>query len=225
MKARPDAAPVFDIALETSTRRASLAIGHEDRIQVEYLADNVAHASDLLPLLSTRLERMGLELKHLRSIHVGIGPGSFTGLRVGCTIALGLAEGLHTPLCAVPSVAATAWANLQDGELGTVVLDARGGALYLATYRKQADGLLVVGPPMRCKLAAAKELDLPEGCLLGDPKALALLHGEERSSHPWRVDAEPDAGALLKLGLRKMEREGATPPEQVRPLYLAEFGA
>jgi hypothetical protein len=61
--------------------------------------------------------------------------------------------------------------------------------------------------------------------LLGDPKALALLHGKERSSHLWRVDAEPDAGALLKLGLRKMEREGATPPEQVRPLYLAEFGA
>ena len=92
----------FDIALETSTRRASLAICKSGSIEVDYLADNVAHASDLLPLLGQSLDKLGLRRAHMRSIHVGIGPGSYTGLRVGCTIALGLAEGLQVPLVAVP---------------------------------------------------------------------------------------------------------------------------
>ncbi|MDF1836847.1 MAG: tRNA (adenosine(37)-N6)-threonylcarbamoyltransferase complex dimerization subunit type 1 TsaB [Planctomycetota bacterium] len=215
----------FDIALETSTRQASLAVARPGSIEMDYLADDVAHASDLLPLLETSLDNMGLERSHLRCVHVGIGPGSFTGLRVGCTIALGLAEGLGAKLCAVPSVAATAWASLQVGERGTVVLDARGGALYLATYTKAEDDLLIENAPYRLKVAEARALELPESVLLGDSKTLALLHGEERSTHPWRTDAAPNAGALLHLGLRQIEREGTSSPEQVRPLYMAEFGA
>lgn len=215
----------FDIALETSTRQASLAVARAGSIEMGYLGDNVAHASDLLPLLDNTLDKMGLKRRDMRSIHVGIGPGSFTGLRVGCTIALGLAEGLGAELCAVPSVAATAWACLETGERGTVVLDARGGALYLATYTKGEHDLLVESAPYRLPVAQAKDLELPTGLLLGDSKTLGLLHGEERDTHPWRTEAAPNASALLHLGLRQMEREGASPPQHVRPLYMAEFGA
>ncbi|MCA9002897.1 MAG: tRNA (adenosine(37)-N6)-threonylcarbamoyltransferase complex dimerization subunit type 1 TsaB, partial [Planctomycetes bacterium] len=115
----------FEIALETSTRRASLAIGFGDSVALHHLSDGVAHASDLLPLLTAGLEKLGLERERLARVHVGIGPGSFTGLRVGAAIALGLHGGLGVPLCAVPSVAATAWAHLEEGERGTVVIDAR----------------------------------------------------------------------------------------------------
>ncbi len=215
----------FDIALETSTRQASLAVTRSGSIEMDYLADDVAHASDLLPLLEQTLDTMGLQRSHLRCVHVGIGPGSFTGLRVGCTIALGLAEGLDAELCAVPSVAATAWACLEPGELGTVVLDARGGALYLATYTRGEQDLVVETEPFRMKVRGAQDLELPAGVLLGDAKTLGLLHGEERETHPWRTDAAPNAGALLHLGLRQMERQGASPAEDVRPLYMAEFGA
>ncbi len=218
-------ARAYDIALETSTRRASLAVCHKGTTTVEYLADDVAHASDLLPLLNECLKKQGLLREDMRSIHVGLGPGSFTGLRVGCTIALGLAEGLQVSLCGVPSVAATAWANLKSGERGTVVLDARGGALYLATYLRQDDELIIERPPTRLKIADARALELPEGVLLGEARALVILHDEERASHPWRPDTQPDAGALLHLGLRQMECEGPTPAEKVRPLYMADFGA
>ncbi|MFT4648011.1 MAG: tRNA threonylcarbamoyladenosine biosynthesis protein TsaB [Planctomycetota bacterium] len=215
----------FDIALETSTRQASLAVCRSGSIEMDYLADDVAHASDLLPLLAKSLDSMGLARENMRSIHVGIGPGSFTGLRVGCTIALGLAEGLQVQICAVPSVAATAWAALESGELGTVVLDARGGALYLATYRKGEQDLIVESSPSRLRVADAQALELPSGILLGDSKTLGLLHGEERETHPWRTDALPNASALLYLGLRQMARVGPTPSSEVRPLYMADFGA
>ncbi len=218
-------AQAFDIALETSTRSASLAIGHAGSVSVEYLADDVAHASDLLPLLAKSLLKKGLEREHMGSVHVGLGPGSFTGLRVGCSIALGLAEGLQVPLCGVPSVAATAWANLQPGERGTVVLDARGGALYLATYLRQEHGLVTERAPSRFKVADAKALELPEGIMLGESRALGILFGEECAGYPWRADTGPDAGGLLYLGLRQMERDGATDAGDVRPLYMADFGA
>jgi len=215
----------FDIALETSTRKASLAICHAASTSVEFLADDVAHASDLLPLLTQSLERRGLQREQMRSVHVGLGPGSFTGLRVGCAIALGLAQGFQIPLCGLPSVAVTAWCNLAPGERGTVVLDARGGALYLATYLRQKEGLVTERPPTRLKIADAQALQLPEGFLLGEEKALTILHGEERSPHPWRPDAQPDAGGLLYLGLQQLESEGPTDPGDVRPMYMADFGA
>ena len=92
----------MDLALETSTRQASLALGYGDQVWARSLESGAAHASDLLPCIEELLDEHGLDKRNIHLIHVGIGPGSFTGLRVAAALALGLARATQARLVARP---------------------------------------------------------------------------------------------------------------------------
>lgn len=217
--------PGLDLAIETSTRGASLALARGDELWTRALEPGAAHASDLLPLLQRLIEESGQARVDLRRVYVGIGPGSFTGLRVGAAVALGLARALDVELVAVPSVEAVAWAHLKPGETGTVVLDARSGALYAATYTRDEEGLCEWLAPTRWLLPQAPQQTWRPGVLLGDERAAQWLGVEGKSEWTWRADAQPNARDLLWLGRQRYRQHGASALEEVRPLYLAAFGA
>lgn len=114
------------------------------------------HASLLAPELQRLLADAGISMKQIGAIGVGIGPGSYTGLRVGLATARGLASGLGCPLSGVDSLQAAAFGLLAEGQQAWVTLDARRGNVYAGHYRLQ-DGLVsVLQEPLKI---AAGELD------------------------------------------------------------------
>lgn len=108
------------LAIESGGVRASVALHQADGELRFAVADSgQSHSSRLLPLAQELLQQAGLDWQHLDGIAVGVGPGSFTGLRVACGIAQGLALGSGKPLLAVNGFEATAyaWAETRsDGE-------------------------------------------------------------------------------------------------------------
>ncbi len=224
MQAREFVNGELDLALETSTRKASLALQSGGHVYPAELHPDAAHASDLLGHIERLLEQNGLNKQQLKRVHVGIGPGSFTGLRVGAAVALGLQRALGIDLVALPSVQATAWAGLKSGETGSVVLDARGGAAYVASYQRSESNLQTLLAPTRVRLTDAPKFKLPEGVLLGDERAVGWFDKLGQSTFPARSAVAPSASDLMRLGRAQWLLQGASDPESVRPLYLAAFG-
>lgn len=121
------------LAFETSTRWVSVALSHNGNL-IERHAELPNSGSEvLLPWVHALLAESGITLKQLDGVAFGAGPGGFTGLRLGCGVAQGLAWGLDRPVLPVGTLAALAL-NAGDGKVWTV-LDARMNEVYAAAYR------------------------------------------------------------------------------------------
>jgi len=83
------------------------------------------------------------------AVTVGVGPGSYTGLRVGLAAAHAMATAWSVPLGGADSLASLAWAALAPGETGVAVMDARRGNVYAAAYRRGAHDLIRIAPPAK----------------------------------------------------------------------------
>lgn len=218
------AMPVL-VALETSSRRPSVAARLDDRLISRELASERAHASDLVPALDELLRELGVGPEHLAGLIVGTGPGSYTGLRVGIATAFGLARASGAALRGVPSGEALAFGELAPDEEGSHLLDARQEGFYFARYRRERDEVRVLEAPRvlgRAELAAA----------LGGPGTLfteaALLESDlldPAARERARMGVVPNARALLELGAARLERLGGQAPESIEPLYLRAFAA
>jgi tRNA threonylcarbamoyladenosine biosynthesis protein TsaB len=102
------------------------------------------HARKILPALEDLFSQASTEPATLRGIGVGVGPGSYTGLRIAIATAKGLARGLDLPVTGCDTLAAIAFGYLRDGEMGIAALDARRGNVYAGIYQKGGDEITVV---------------------------------------------------------------------------------
>lgn len=211
------------IALETSARPASVAVERDGARRAITLADERAHASDLLPTLAGLVDALGARPADIDAVLVGIGPGSYTGLRVGIATALGLARGARADVLGVPSGEVLVHAELRAGEEGAVVLDARQGELYFAHYLRTDAGVDVVRAPCVLRPEELARALPRDAVVLCDPTvpALADLAGRERVL----AGRIPHASSLLELGLARLRTHGAQPADDVAPLYLRPFAA
>jgi tRNA threonylcarbamoyl adenosine modification protein YeaZ len=188
--------------------------------------DAFAHAERLMPLARAALSDAGCTLRDLDAVVVGLGPGPFTGLRVGVATAAALGDALGAPVHGVPSHDATArsvapWV----GDL-IVVTDARRREVYLSAYRQdgsRALGPLVAAPVTVPELLTAERVEPAR--VVGS--GAGLLNGFLDIGAPSVTDAagpaDPSPGSSLALGL--VERAavalltGAV-PGPLTPLYL-----
>jgi tRNA threonylcarbamoyladenosine biosynthesis protein TsaB len=136
------------LAIDTATPGGSIAlrVGGETRERALEWRGSFRRAA---PAVDELLAEAGVLLPELDAIAVPSGPGSFTGLRVGAALALGLARVAGVPLSAVPTLAAVAEAFAPPGAARVcATLDARRGRRYAALYERERDGLwrLVAGP-------------------------------------------------------------------------------
>ncbi len=102
------------------------------------------HARKILPTLADLFSRAHKEPAMLHAIGVGVGPGSYTGLRIAIATAKGLARGLGLPITGCDTLAAIAFGYLEDGEMGIATLDARRGNVYAGIYQKIGDEITTV---------------------------------------------------------------------------------
>lgn len=146
------------LAFEASTRRLSVALWRDGEL-AERVADVPNGGSELLlPWARELLAEAGLSLRQLDGIAFGAGPGGFTGLRLACGIAQGLAFGLDHPVVPVGTLAALALAG-GDGKR-FACLDARMNEVYVGAYRVSGDQVEELMAP---KVGAGETAPLPEG--------------------------------------------------------------
>lgn len=224
------------LAFETSTRRPSVALAlGGDAPRVRFLDGGRSHARDLLPTVDALLTESGLEIGDVRALAAGIGPGSFTGLRVGVATLLGLERALGVPSVAVSSMAAAVLDHLQPGEVGGQLLDARGGRLYVGAFERGVEGVeevLRVTAPRPSELAPR----LADGAWRRGSRARLFVDPATRRLVGATLDTtdlvptveepvEPDAGAVARLARHRLAAGAVSPPGSVRPAYLARYGA
>lgn len=201
------------------------------------------HAENLAPAISQVLERAGIGLERVEAIAVDLGPGLFTGLRVGVATAKGLAQGLGIGVLGVTSLEILAWAALDAGWPGTVVpvIDGRRGEVFAAHYARgggpaEARG---GGPAELVELSAPAryrpERVAPELAVPGDHAVLACgdgalryraLLGTGQVSVAGDLLRAPDPSVLVSLARTRLEG-GATlsSATEVQPVYLREADA
>ena len=212
-------------AFETSSRPASVALRVEDRTYETVLEGPRAHASDLLPALERMTREAGCDDRHVDAILVGVGPGSYTGLRVGIATAVGLARGFDARLLGIPSGETLAYRALEPGQEGSLLIDARQQELYFAHYRRTANDVEVIEPPTVVAAATAAEKLRANATILGDEAAAQAAGLTDAQRERLLSDAFPSASALLELGAMRLETNEARAIEAVQPLYLRPFAA
>jgi len=211
------------LAFDTSTELCSAALSLDGDCRERAEMAGNRHSQLLLPMVTGLLAEAGLQLRDLDGIAFGMGPGSFTSLRIGCGIAQGLALGAELPVVGIVSLEALAQG--QPGERIYACLDARMREVYCAAYRRTADGWQCELPPTVC---------LPEavpapgghgwiGCGSGFAAHSAVLEARLGSALTTvRADAWPQARAIAELALPRFAAGEGVPPDRAEPLYVRD---
>lgn len=206
------------LAVETSTLAGGVALLDGDRVLAEYrLNVRVTHSERLMAVIDRVLGDAGWAVGHLEGLAVAVGPGSFTGLRIGLSTVKGLAVALGIPVAGVPTLDAMA-AALPFAALPVCpVLDARKGEVYCSIYRWDGAGMrrewdyLAIAPG-----ELATRLGEPT-VLLGDGAA-AVCSPHARLAPPGHQ--LPSPASVGALGLGQLERGDTVAPAELIPLYL-----
>lgn len=214
---------MLTLAIESSSPHGSVALVRDGNLlgELSHQRPN-AHAESLLALIEGVLERAQQQRTELSRVVVGIGPGSFTGLRVGIALAQGIALGLKIPALGVPSLASVALA-LREGEPADVELfgtlqDARRGELFFAAYdRSGAEALAPCVLPRESVAQHIVELvgETRRIRIGGDASGLAPV--ATRSSAP--RSAWPHASCAAALA------DSPLASDSLAPLYLRSADA
>lgn len=219
------------LCFDTSTPQVSVAIGADGEVLGEVrLGRGRHHAEDLAPSIQYLARELDVELPHLSGIAVGVGPGLFTGLRVGVTTARTMAQALRLPVVGVPSLDLVAYPLRHASRLIAAVLDARRREVFHARYRPVPGGVQRVTD---YEVGSADDLvaDLiavGEDVLLAGDGALrhrdefAEVDGAEQAGASFEY---PSSAALVELSTARMEREEFASPRDIRPLYLRQSDA
>ena len=133
------------LAFDTSTEYLSLCLWQDGEMLSRDLLAGQKHSQLILPMLGEMLAETGLTLPQLDCIAFGAGPGSFTGLRIGCGVAQGLAFGADLPVVGVSTLLALAVQANSDHVIAC--LDARMGEVYHAAYVRSGEDWLTVREP------------------------------------------------------------------------------
>ena len=126
------------LAIETSGRLGSVALCDDGVILDERtFAHGLQHAAELIPLIDVMTKDRGIVAKQIGEVYVSAGPGSFTGLRIGITLAKTLSLATGAKIVAVPTVKVLAENAPTDTENLIIVLDAKRGQIFTARFRRE----------------------------------------------------------------------------------------
>jgi tRNA threonylcarbamoyladenosine biosynthesis protein TsaB len=241
--------PAVALAIETSTSNGSVALFREGKEPVlAELGVGSAHGRELAPAIKGLLDAVGLKPAALELVICGLGPGSYTGLRVGAATAIGISLGTGCPLIGVSSLAAVAAAAGKEGDVLFTTADAGRGNCYFAAFRlsrglvqvetahavgtwQQAASLveagwLLAGEGAR-RIAAQDGASLAAGedgaSLAAGEDGASLAAGEDGAS--LAPGGTRSAISVGRLGLATFSRLGPTAPGDLRPLYLRKSSA
>jgi tRNA threonylcarbamoyladenosine biosynthesis protein TsaB len=221
--------PVNMLLIETSTSRTLSAVLRDDGRLFEAVCNPTQrHASGLVPSIQRVIEAAGISLASLHGIAVGIGPGSFTGLRVGLTAAKILSHTLGCRLLAVESLQIIA-AGVEKFRQVLAVADAQRGTWYVARYEAGTLGEL---PRLVRPIAIEHAIEIveklgPDVCVAGPglerwPANIVWPDSVARAEFDL---CYPSASGMARCGLAAWSLHEWANPVTLEPLYIRSSAA
>jgi tRNA threonylcarbamoyladenosine biosynthesis protein TsaB len=212
------------LAFDASTELCAAGLCSDGAWRERTVNAGQRHSELLLPMIDELLIEGGVMLEQLDGIAFGAGPGSFTGLRIACGVAQGLALGSGLSVVGVSTLEAIAEAAWQrDGTTRVIAsLDARMHEVYVAAYERDGDGWHVHIEPMVAKPA---DVAIPSGerwtgagnGFLAYPALRERLGG---CLLDCAVDVTPTARAIATLALPRLRAGAGVAAEAAAPLYV-----
>ncbi len=213
------------LAIESSTRRSSVALVDDQRIVASAsLSRNQRHGEFLTPAIDFCLTSAGAGVADVTGVVAGLGPGLYTGLRVGIATAQAFAAARHLPVVGINGLDVLAFGVRTSSKRIAATIDARRGQVYWAFYRCTPGGVereteLQVGTPdallADVEASGASTLYVGDGAL-----AHRELLGADHSEFAGVEMAYPEAGNIALLAAPRFIREETQQPGELEPIYL-----
>lgn len=217
------------LAIDAATEICSVAVLRGDQLTefVEQVGNR--HSDRLLPMIDAALAQAALKLGDIDVIAFGAGPGSFTGLRIACGVAQGLAYGKQKQVVAVGNLRALAAAAFWSSEGGTLLLaaiDARMNEAYCAVYRRD-EAISEVRAPALASPQSLAQLALDAGVQIVAGNALTVFRNIWPPNKAWTElpSATPTAGTVARLARLDAARGLAVTPDRAAPIYVRDHVA
>jgi tRNA threonylcarbamoyladenosine biosynthesis protein TsaB len=225
---------VLILGISTSTARVGCAIGgHEGILGAVYSSRGRRHAETLTPAIEFLCRQTRVELRDIGAVAVDLGPGLYTGLRVGIAAGKAIAHAHRLPMVGVTSLDLLAFPARFSNRRLVCAIDAGRGEIFYASYRHSPGGVQRLTDPqvgtaddLASDLMAVNE----ELLVIGD----GALRYRDRFEGITRLElgdsgvAHPSAGSLVQLAHARALREDFVSPTDLTPLYLrkpdAEIG-
>lgn len=211
------------LAIETSTEYCSVALWQEGRVTEHCELVGQKHSELLMLMIDDLLKKETLKISQLDGIAFGKGPGSFTGVRIACGVAQGLALGADLKVVGVCTLQVLAQASGRGRVIAA--LDARMGEIYLAAYENIDGAWSVAKEPCLCKIEDAPALKGEGWFGAGsgfavNKAALSARYGSQLAA----ADAQfmPQAGAVAQLAAPEFSKGNAVDAALALPLYLRD---
>jgi tRNA threonylcarbamoyladenosine biosynthesis protein TsaB len=211
------------IAIETSSRAGSIAIVEDGRVRSEeQFPQGLQHAAGVISIIDRLTRAARWTPGDLSEVYVSVGPGSFTGLRVGITVAKTLAMALGARVVAVPTAEVLVRNAPEGWQHAIIVLDAKRGQIFTARFENKSGEVVAIDPA---------HLDTLTNMLARSPRPVHLLgegipyHRQFLPSDPgvvitpeelWR----PRAGVVAELGWRMSQAGEFVDVDKLTPLYI-----
>lgn len=204
------------LAIETSTELGSVALWRDGEVLRRGCPAGTSHSETLLPRIRSILDESALDFPDLDGIAFASGPGAFTGLRMACAVAQGIAVAHDLPVIPIGTLAAMSLAS--GGERVIVALDARMGEVYY--------GLFIAGEALQPECVC-----LPAQVPVPDSSGW-LACGNGLTAHPglrdrlsacvraWQPELMPDAGAVAILAVARLTRGQGIDAAAAAPYYV-----
>lgn len=223
------------LALDTATEACSVALLYQGEVTHKFEINPRGHTQRILPLVDELLQQSGIALQQLDALAFGRGPGSFTGVRIGCGIAQGLAFGAELPVLPISNLVAMAQAaHTKSGAIQVLpAIDARMSEIYFSQLKAEiihvnGDSLIdwqpvieeqVISPELAKERLVAQNLQ---------SDWLTVGTGWETYPELFTVSAHlqqstiqlPDAQYMLHPALLSWYNQQAISAEQIEPVYL-----
>ncbi len=210
------------LALETSTEYCSVALWQDGEILSRSELVGQKHSERLIGMLDELLRDAGFRVSQMDAIAFGMGPGSFTGVRIACGATQGLALGADLPVIPVCTLEALAEATSNSRVI--TALDARMGEIYHAVYEKDKVGWQMLSAPMLCKPEDAPRVE--GNGWVGTGSGFAVYGEALASRYAGQIQtveaAVPQASSIVILAAAKFSLQGGVDAAQAHPLYLRD---
>jgi tRNA threonylcarbamoyladenosine biosynthesis protein TsaB len=210
------------LGIETSSVVGTIALTRNSTpVFDRTVSVDMEHSANLLPSMEVLLESSGTAVRDLDAVAVGVGPGSYTGVRVGIAFAKGLAYGLKVPVVGVCSFESMLYEYRGSAGVICTLVDAKMGGTYWAAYRWDKEEMIVVQAPIVSRVEEV-ELDWPAKALFLSPdieKFMGVL-GEKfkgRAELEFKEAFPKAAYIAVRGGLRLRQKH---PEENLEPYYL-----
>ena len=217
------------LAVDTSTKSCSVAITEDNNLIIELLlASGRTHSIHLMDMVKQALKLAMIAVDEIDGYAVAIGPGTFTGLRIGLSTIKGLAAATNKPVVAISTLKALAFQAFAHTGLIYPMIDARRGEIYFAGYRQIEEKLIETIAPQAASVQNFLNSALEPGLLIGNGVSLCndLINNktgffQTASDHLHTLRAS----AVAHLSFKQFSENKIFMPETLVPQYIRKSDA